>query len=585
LAAGAHQITASYGGDTNNLPVTSSALTQTAGAVTPATGYWWNPAESGRGFVIEVQGATLFMAGFLYDVSGRATWVASTGTMTSSTQYSGSLITYTGGQTLTGAYQPPALAPSLGTISINFTANNQGTITWPGGTVPIERFDIVAGGSSTTQPTGTPQAGWWWNPAESGRGFAFEVQGGQVYLAGYMYDTSGNPIWYLATGAMTNIQLFQGVWQLYGGGQTLTGPYVGPSIVTPDVGGLTLQFTDTANATLTLPGGRQIQFTRFLFAGPINPIPATLWNPTPGSVPTSGNYVYLTGQSGDYIIGANTYTYTQANSLLQFASSGDHLGVTINGDLNWTGDFLAMAGISQLKAGYYSNLTQYPYENPQIGGLNWYGDARDCDSVTGWFVVDDVTYTAGVLTAVDLRFQQLCQSSTAPMNGQIHWNANDATAPPGPVNPVPANLWQPPAGSTPASGSYVYLQSDAGDYIGDGQTLIYTTSNSTLTVAGASDLLTVAIANQWMGDFLTMNNLSLQAGYYPNLERWPYNNPVTGGLSWAGESRGCNTLSGWFAIDDITLVGGNVATVDLRFEQHCEGATPALHGQIHWVGH
>jgi hypothetical protein len=23
--------------------------------------------------------------------------------------------------------------------------------------------------------------------------------------------------------------------------------------------------------------------------------------------------------------------------------------------------------------------------------------------------------------------------------------------------------------------------------------------------------------------------------------------------------------------------------IDLRFEQHCEGAAPALHGQIHWV--
>src|SRR5580658_5202911 len=76
----------------------------------PASGYWWNPAESGRGFVIEIQGSQMFMAGFLYAVNGEATWVASVGPMTTPTQYSGQLITYKGGQTLTGAYQAPALS-------------------------------------------------------------------------------------------------------------------------------------------------------------------------------------------------------------------------------------------------------------------------------------------------------------------------------------------------------------------------------------------------------------------------------------------------------------------------------------------
>ena len=41
--------------------------------------------------------------------------------------------------------------------------------------------------------------------------------------------------------------------------------------------------------------------------------------------------------------------------------------------------------------------------------------------------------------------------------------------------------------------------------------------------------------------------------------------------------------TGWFVIDDITYTSGSLTAVDARFEQHCEGATPALHGQIHWV--
>jgi len=55
-----------------------------------------------------------------------------------------------------------------------------------------------------------------------------------------------------------------------------------------------------------------------------------------------------------------------------------------------------------------------------------------------------------------------------------------------------------------------------------------------------------------------------------------------GGLSWVGESRGCNTLTGWFAVDSVAYGDGALAFIDLRFEQHCEDLSPALHGTIHW---
>jgi hypothetical protein len=231
----------------------------------PASGYWFNPAESGRGFVSEIQGSTMFMAGFLYAASGEATWVATTGPMTSATQYSGTLITYNGGQTLTGAYQAPSLAPSLGSISISFSSDTQGSITWPGGTVPIQRFDIVPNGSTTAQPATNPQTGWWWNEQESGRGFAIEVQNGTLWLAGYMYDATGNPTWYLATGPMTGSSEFQGEWAVFGFGQTLTGPYLPPTVTNASGGAVTLQFTNPSVATLTLPDGRQVPFERFNF--------------------------------------------------------------------------------------------------------------------------------------------------------------------------------------------------------------------------------------------------------------------------------------------------------------------------------
>src|SRR6185369_13952748 len=107
---------------------------------------------------------------------------------------------------------------------------------------------------------------------------------------------------------------------------------------------------------------------------------------------------------------------------------------------------------------------------------------------------DAVEYANGVVTSMDLHFEQHCEGATAALRGTIHWSAGDTTAPAGPINPVPTNLWQPPAGATPASGNYVYLASDAGDFVGQGATNTYTAANSTITVSSNSGRLTVSVA-------------------------------------------------------------------------------------------
>ncbi|HEX8952074.1 MAG TPA: hypothetical protein VF945_09540, partial [Polyangia bacterium] len=72
----------------------------------PRTGWWWNPAEDGRGFSIEVRGNHIFFASFLYDVSGRATWYVSSGAVSlDGSLYSDVLYSAKNGQTLGGAYR------------------------------------------------------------------------------------------------------------------------------------------------------------------------------------------------------------------------------------------------------------------------------------------------------------------------------------------------------------------------------------------------------------------------------------------------------------------------------------------------
>jgi hypothetical protein len=42
-------------------------------------------------------------------------------------------------------------------------------------------------------------------------------------------------------------------------------------------------------------------------------------------------------------------------------------------------------------------------------------------------------------------------------------------------------------------------------------------------------------------------------------------------------------IRGWFVIDSISYVDGQLKSLDMRFEQRCEGASGVLRGQVHWV--
>ncbi len=318
--------------------------------------------------------------------------------------------------------------------------------------------------------------------------------------------------------------------------------------------------------------------------GPAVP-PAGLWQPAASMLPASGNYVHLQSTGGDYIGAGGTYTYTGANAILGVNGGGAGAGVRVDGDQEWSGDFVPMSTLGRLEPGYYGNLQRYPFHNPVRGGLSWSGEGRGCNQLSGWFVVDHVAYEGNRLTALDLRFEQHCEGGSSALRGKIHWSEGEASSVPGPVRPPPAGLWQPAPEALPASGNYIYLQSMAGDYIGGGANRLFTDTNAVLNFSGSGALLKVNVNGNswWSGEFAGMNSLAqLEPGYYGDLQRYPFHNPVKGGLSWSGDGRGCNTLTGWFVVDKVSYVAGKLTEVDLRFEQHCEGGAPALRGKIHW---
>lgn len=310
-----------------------------------------------------------------------------------------------------------------------------------------------------------------------------------------------------------------------------------------------------------------------------------LWKPPVGATPATGNFFYMQSDVGDYIGGGRVMTYTQSDSILNVSASGSRLTVNITGDGWWTADFTGPNAAARIEPGYYGDLMRYPFHNPVKGGLSISGSGRGCNQLTGWFMVDSVVYEGATLKAIDLRYEQHCEGGSAALRGRLRWDANDTAGIPGPVSPLPSGLWEPAAGTTPATGNYVYLESMGGDYIGQGRRTTYTNANARLTVSGGGARLAVRVEGDqtWFGDFVGMNTLSqLEPGYYGNLQRFPFHNPVKGGLSWSGDGRGCNTLTGWFVVDKATYAYGSLSEVDLRFEQHCEGGYAALRGKIHW---
>ena len=113
-----------------------------ARAFTPENGFYWNPAEPGRGYNIEIQDNFLALTVYAFAQNGSATWFTSAGPMQGNSVYNGTLDAFTGGQCLGCNFTPTV--PNLGAggaVSINFTSEIRGTMTLGGRTIPIERFD------------------------------------------------------------------------------------------------------------------------------------------------------------------------------------------------------------------------------------------------------------------------------------------------------------------------------------------------------------------------------------------------------------------------------------------------------------
>jgi uncharacterized repeat protein (TIGR01451 family) len=296
-----------------------------------------------------------------------------------------------------------------------------------------------------------------------------------------------------------------------------------------------------------------------------------------------GTFLTLRSDPGESLGRGAAYAYTQADAVFFVSASGNYLTIGVRGNEWWSGaiGFPAATGIRP---------GTYVFASPPVaateGSFTWWGTSAYCESERTQIVVDSVAYSGATLSAIDLRFDHTCNGASAVLHGQLHWAAADATPPSGPENPPPPALWRAPAGSTPPSGNYIYLASDAGEPLVGGQTLLLTQANAIVgIVSGVPGQLTLDVkadANVYARFRGSDAQTQLRPGYYGPLQTPPDMNPAIGAMDWTEGSIGC-PMSGWFVVDDVGYAGTDIVSIDARFEQHCDGALPALRGQIHWA--
>jgi hypothetical protein len=145
----------------------------------------------------------------------------------------------------------------------------------------------------------------------------------------------------------------------------------------------------------------------------------------------------------------------------------------------------------------------------------------------------------------------------------------------------------------PAVSASLTMTSDAGDFIGQGQDWDYSTADATFDTFGDAlsfdgnairiRVRTANVSDYWDLDFQAPQGQTLTTGTtYVGAIRGIRTTPVAEPrMEVIGNHRGCNTLTGAFTIIDIAYGPyGYLQRAHVTFEQHCEGAEPALRGEV-----
>src|SRR5262249_24111621 len=121
-----------------------------------------------------------------------------------------------------------------------------------------------------------------------------------------------------------------------------------------------------------------------------------------------------------------------------------------------------------------------------------------------------------------------------------------------------------------------------GDYILGGQPYAYD-ATSGMALQGTDTRITGMVDDWHLSIEPADGDVLAEGRTYTGATRTPFHGATEPGLELIGHGRGCIPLKGTFTIHELSFdVSGDLESLVLTFEQHCEGMTPAAYGSLAW---
>ena len=296
-------------------------------------------------------------------------------------------------------------------------------------------------------------------------------------------------------------------------------------------------------------------------------------------VPKTGTFLFMSSQPGDFVGGGVDQLYMAPTTgfLAWLPQGGDTFRADLNGP-TWMVFMSAPRGVP-LAVGSYTGAVRSAFRPAGTPGLD-VSSTHGCNTLTGQFTVNEIAYSQyNELMLFDATFEQHCEGAVPALFGHIRVEIPPPT--PGVTLPVGSV-------AVPTSGSFLYMNSQGGDYVGQGREHLYTWNDSAIYAAlplgGNHFTANVVQGNYvhwWDVDLAAPQGQALVRGSYIRAGRWPFGSADIPALSVDGDGRGCNTINGKFDVDELLFSPrGDLLVFQATFEQHCESAFGALFGRI-----
>ena len=299
-------------------------------------------------------------------------------------------------------------------------------------------------------------------------------------------------------------------------------------------------------------------------------------------LPSSGSFLHLKSQPGDYIGQGAEELYTQTNSFISGAlpqgGSTFNARVVQGNYAEWWYVVIAAPVGQPLAVGSYNGAMRAAFRPAGTPGLDISGNGRGCNTLTGRFDVTAVTFSSyGEVSLFDATFEQHCEGGTTALFGRMRLEV-----PP----PTPGVTLPPGSMTVPTAGTFLYMIQP--DMTGGHYEQLYTSADSTFTPSfNQGDNLFWASVIQgshvhwWYVNIAATLGQPLTAGSYVHAVRATSRTAVSPGLDVYGDGQGCNEIKGKFDVDELRFAPtGELLVFQATFEQWCDASFTARYGRI-----